>query len=105
MTASALLEQVRSFGVEVSADGDRVWLEPASRLSPEFIETLRARKAELLAALRAEQRHEDNRVGPWSPPGAITRCCSSCGGGLQPDDGDGSKCFTCTWSGMPARVQ
>ena len=105
MTAAALLEQVRSLGVDVSVGGDRVWLEPASRLSPEFIETLRAHKAELLAALREERQREADRVGPWSPPGAIARRCSSCGGGLQPGDGDSSKCFTCTWSGMPARVQ
>ena len=108
MTATALLEQVHALGVDVCVVGDRLRLRPASRLSPELIATLRAHKAELLAALRPERQHEDNRVGAWQPPGAITRRCPSCGSGLQPDDADGAMCSTCR-SGIehlvPRRVQ
>ena len=108
MTAAALLEQVRLLGVDVHVVGDRLRLRPASRLSSELLESLRSHKPAVLAALRAERHHEDNRVGAWQPPGAITRRCPSCGSGLQPDDADGAMCSTCR-SGIehlvPRRVQ
>lgn len=108
MTATALLKQVRFVGVEVHAVGNRLRLRPASQLSPKLIDALRAHKPEVLAALRAEQRHESGRVGPWQPAGATARCCPSCGGGLQRDDADNSPCFTCRWSRehlWPQRLQ
>ena len=104
MTAADLLEEVRLLGADVYAEGDRLVLRPASRLSPEFVETLRAHKPELLAALRAEQQPAGGRIGPWQPPGAMSRQCPSCGGGLQPSDQDGERCFTCSWPGASRRV-
>ena len=104
MTATALLEQVRLLGADVYTEGDRLVLRPASRLSPELIETLRAHKLELLTVLRAEQQTAGDRVGPWQPPGS-DRHCPSCGGGLQRGELDNQLCFTCRWPGMPTRVQ
>ncbi len=104
MSGLELLEQVRSQGVEVYSLGDRFRLRPAYRLTPELIETLRAHKAEVLEALRAEQQAGLERVEPWQPPGGTTDRCPSCGGGLQPNDADGAPCFTCQWPG-DARVQ
>ena len=108
MTVTMLLEQVRLLGAEVYAVGDRLYLEPASRLSPELIGTLRSRKPEILAALRSEQQTAADRVGPWQPPGTLTRHCPSCAGGLQPDQADQDLCSTCVSileHLVPARVQ
>lgn len=105
MTATALLEQVRLLGVEVFAVGDRLRLQPRSRLSPELIETLRTHKPELLAELRAERWRDGEGVGPWQPAGRTTRHCPNCDGGLQPGEVDGDLCFTCRWPGMPTRPQ
>lgn len=104
MNAAELLELVRLRGVVAWAEGDRLVLRPASRLSPELIETLRSHKPELLAALRAEQQPAAERVGPWQPPGTDRRCLS-CGAGLQPGDTDDGVSFTCRWPGMPTRIQ
>ncbi len=104
MTATALLEEIRLLGVDVQVNGDRLRLRPACRLTPEFVEKLRACKPELLAVLRREERHDSERVGPWQPPGNPRRC-PSCGGGLQPNDPDNEPCFTCAWPGIPRRIQ
>lgn len=102
MSVAELLELVRVRGVEAFVRGDRLVLRPASKLSPEILETLRMHKAELLTHLR---RSSASRVGPWQPPGAVTRTCPSCGGGLQPHDVDNEPCFTCMWVGMSRTVQ
>ena len=37
----------------------------------------------------AEERHPAFR--------GVPRPCPGCGGGLQPDEGDGELCFSCSW--------
>jgi Zn ribbon nucleic-acid-binding protein len=53
MTAVVLLEEVRSFGVEIHAEGQDLVIRPGGRLPAELKECLKAAKPEILAILRA----------------------------------------------------
>jgi hypothetical protein len=55
MTGATLLADLRSRGIELTADGDQLrYRGPAAVFTPEVIETIRRFKSELLAALAAE---------------------------------------------------
>jgi hypothetical protein len=47
----AVLDELRAIGVDVVPFGDNLVIRPASKVSPELKERLRAAKAEVLAAL------------------------------------------------------
>jgi hypothetical protein len=51
MTALALLDEVRSFGVEIRPDGGELVIRPAGRLPHELKQRLKAAKPEILAVL------------------------------------------------------
>jgi hypothetical protein len=53
MGARDLLAELACLGVTVTADGDRLLIRPASKLTDELRAALRAHKAELLAAAAA----------------------------------------------------
>lgn len=53
MGAEALIHKLATLGVELRADGDRLLFRPADQVTPDLLAELRARKAELLAALAA----------------------------------------------------
>lgn len=55
MGARDLLDDLHSAGVTVTADGDRLVIRPASKLTDDMRAALRAAKAELLAELGARQ--------------------------------------------------
>lgn len=51
MNATELLERLTALGVTVTANGDKLRLEPASRIPPAMMEELRANKPAVIAAL------------------------------------------------------
>ena len=56
MGASAILEQLHNLGVTVTAEGDKLRLEPGSRVSPQLVNVLRQNKAEVLAYLQQQPK-------------------------------------------------
>ena len=90
MSAADLLREVQAQGVTAFVRGDRLVLEPASKLAPGMIETLREHKAEILEYL-------GSGIGTARPPEPHRRC-PSCRGGLQPADEDRAFCGSCRWS-------
>lgn len=50
-----LIEELEAIGVEVFSRGETLGIRPASKVSPELKERLRAQKAEVLALLKAAQ--------------------------------------------------
>jgi hypothetical protein len=63
VTAAALVEALRSRGVELVPVGDRLRFRPASKIPPELLERLRERKGEVIAILTARPSEV-----PSSPP-------------------------------------
>ena len=64
MTAEELLSEAEAQGLTLVADGARLRIRPGSRLTPELLSRLRARKAELIElltwpeeCLEAEREH------------------------------------------------
>ncbi len=51
MHASSILERLSTLGVKVQVAGDRLRLEPASRVPPDVLDAVREHKGELLAFL------------------------------------------------------
>jgi hypothetical protein len=49
--APALLQQLRAAGFELTADGDRLRIRPADRVTPALRDQIARHKSELLAAL------------------------------------------------------
>ena len=95
MTTATILAETKRRGIKLRTDGSIIYCRPRKALGPKILEAIRERKPELIEHLR---RHESGRVGPWQPPGAITRACTSCGGGLQPGDPHDIPCSTCQWT-------
>ena len=95
VTAQAIVAEAWRRGVELRAEGTRVLYRPKIAVDADLLAAMRDTRAELAAYLN---RLKDKRVDTWQPPGAITRTCISCGGGLQPTDTDGALCFSCRWS-------
>src|SRR3989304_7775476 len=56
MNATAIFEQLANLGVTVTAEGDKIILEPGSRVPSALLTTIRECKPELLAQL-TEQYH------------------------------------------------
>jgi hypothetical protein len=52
MNASAILDHLASRGVEVSVVGDKLRFRPASKMSPDLVETVRRHKPAIVARLR-----------------------------------------------------
>jgi hypothetical protein len=68
--SAALLTQVRSLGVTITAQGENLLIRPASRLSPELLAQLRIAKPEILAHLRAETATQPAADQPPIPAAA-----------------------------------
>lgn len=51
MDTIAIIEKLKDLGVRVSAAGERLRLEPGSRVPPELVEEVKAHKRELMAWL------------------------------------------------------
>ena len=51
MNATAIFEQLANLGVTVTAEGDKIILEPGSRVPSALLTTIREHKPELLARL------------------------------------------------------
>ncbi len=95
MTAAAILVEAERRGLKLRTDGTMVYFCPQRAADPVLLEAMCSRKAELIARPQAAK---GTGVGPWQPPGDITRHCRGCNGGLQPAELDGTACFTCRWS-------
>jgi len=61
MGASAILEQLHNLGVTVTAEGDKLRLEPGSRVSPQLVNELRQNKAEVLAYLQQQPKNPQGK--------------------------------------------
>jgi hypothetical protein len=84
--AEELLQEVEARGVTVVADGGDLRIRPASRLTPELVEGLRARKAELVERLSwpeeclAAERECGHPCGRLFPlVGRLVRTPAGCG--------------------------
>jgi hypothetical protein len=64
VTAAALVVELRSRGVTLEPRGDKLAVRPVQLVTPEELEALRIRKAEVLALLT---------VNPWRPPALAPR--------------------------------
>ena len=62
MTADTLIAELRSRGVELVAEGDRLRCRPKSALTPADLEELRAHKAEVLARLSPDADRAATKV-------------------------------------------
>ncbi|MEW6212388.1 MAG: hypothetical protein AB1631_28945 [Acidobacteriota bacterium] len=58
MTATELLTNLQQKGIRLEARGDRLRYAPASAVTPELREVLAAHKAQLLALLKEETKHQ-----------------------------------------------
>ena len=103
MTTTAILAEAERRGIKLRTDGTMIYFRPEQAADPELLEAMRQRKPELISYLRRREP-APRSIGCARPPEPHRRC-PSCGGGLQPDDPDRGRCFTCQWTGMPARVQ
>ena len=59
MSARALLAELRSRGVELVADGERLQYWPTNVVTPELLDRLRANKPTILKLLEWEERRLD----------------------------------------------
>lgn len=60
MHVTAILDRLNSLGVSVTMSGDRLLLEPGSRLPPELVEEIKAYKQEILLHLKGYRiKHPD----------------------------------------------
>lgn len=99
MTTARLVEVAIAAGLTLQPSGDdRLKVRGPDPLPDDLLEQLRARKAEVIAHL-----NQPGGIGVARPP-LPHRQCRICGGGLQPEDADGSWCFTCSYH-HPQRVQ
>lgn len=55
MTATEILSELERRGVQLEAHGDRLRFRPVEAVSPDLLETLRARKPEILRLLAQSQ--------------------------------------------------
>jgi len=60
-TPEMLLARLAECGLEVQARGTELWVRPASKLSPEFREELRANKAAVIRLVRLAGLSVDDR--------------------------------------------
>ena len=67
MGARALLDDLHTAGLTITADGDRLVIWPASKLTDDMRTALRAAKSELLAELGARPAKADPAALPTSP--------------------------------------
>ncbi len=56
MDPVTILEHLRHLGVTITARGDRIRLEPGSRITPDLLATLRELKPQVLAELDKERQ-------------------------------------------------
>jgi hypothetical protein len=68
MTAAELLDMLRDQGFRLTAEGDRVRVTPASRLTAEQRRAIQQHRAELLTALRVVGKLDAATTALW-PPG------------------------------------
>jgi len=59
MGATDLIFKLRSDGYSISADGGYLDISPADDLSPELVQQLKQRKAEILTELQRETREKN----------------------------------------------
>jgi hypothetical protein len=73
-----LLTAVRTLGISITAQGDDLLVQPASRLTPDLRAQLRAAKSAILAHLRAEA------TAAASPPAAVAQPATRSAAGPLP---------------------
>ena len=89
MTVDEALTSARSYGVEVTLEGNELQLEADAPPPPGDLALLGRGKWDIVAALRQRDAEERRRVVQWvndhfaSSPAEI---CAHCGGGPRPDD-------------------
>ena len=52
MEATAILDRLQSLGIGVTVSGDKLLLEPGSRVTKELVEELKAHKPEVMDLLK-----------------------------------------------------
>jgi hypothetical protein len=99
LTTAMLVESAIQAGLTLEpGDDGKLAVRGPAPLPSELIQELSARKAEVIDHLT-----QPGGIGVARPP-LPHRQCRICGGGLQPEDADGSWCFTCNYH-HPQRVQ
>ena len=94
MSTADLMADLTRLGIDVGAEGDRIWYRPRSAVKPDLIDRMREHKAELLVMLRPNAQ----RVQP-----ATVRCPWCSGAALVDADG-GLACKACgrlAWIDLP----
>ncbi|OIQ83196.1 hypothetical protein GALL_350190 [mine drainage metagenome] len=64
MLAPELIFQLWTAGYSITADGQYLDISPADDLSPEIVEQLKQRKAEILSLLKLEQQQDARLLTP-----------------------------------------
>jgi hypothetical protein len=62
MGATEVIELLQSLGISIRATGDKLLLDPGSRVPPELVQEIRQNKQEIMAllALPSQTQHHDN---------------------------------------------
>lgn len=71
MGAADLLQHLRTTGFSITADGDRLVIRPASKLTDDMRKALREQKPKLLALLF-------DAAAASLPPDAVVQACTGC---------------------------
>ena len=81
MSIEAVLERASALGISLTVDGNRIGYTPKANAPPDFVETLRERKPEILAHLRHVDSLEDvDLPGVWiEAKDVVAITCPACG--------------------------
>ena len=116
MTATEIIRDLRSLGVELQAQGDRLRFRPKDAVTPDLLALLVQYKPDILAALstKARIRGRDETVETAAAEtcrhchGERTCCCAICAI-AAPETGWGEgRCTVCKGTGFlawPGRIQ
>jgi hypothetical protein len=85
MSVAEALKAARAAGIQVGIDGDAIVLEAEHAPPAQMLDTLRARKPEILELLQAERRAVLRHIADHFQSSPLGQC-AHCGGDRRADD-------------------